>query len=219
MPESPMFGKVNHRLLHGWIVAMFLLFATLAASGQVDQGTITGTVHDPTGAVISNAQITVTDIDAGLTLQTTSNDSGVFVVSPLKIGNYQVSGTASGFQTVVRTNLHLDAQQRMDVNLTLHPGAVSTTVTVTDAPELLQTEDSGVKQVISTQTINDTPLNGRNWVYIAQLTAGVAPGARGVWPEGGVLRPGCLLVAPGCGSACRFCSRDQGHAGTERAAL
>jgi hypothetical protein len=175
MPESPISGKVKHGLLHCWIVTIFLLFATLAASGQVDQGTITGTVHDSTGAAISNAQITVTDIDTGLTLQTTSNDSGVYVVSPLKIGNYQVTGTATGFQTVVRTNLHLDAQQRMGVNLTLRPGEVSTTVTVTDAPELLQTEDSGVKQVISTQTINDTPLNGRNWVYIAQLTAGVAP--------------------------------------------
>ncbi len=175
MPENPTYKRVRPGPLHCWIVAIFLLFATLAASAQVDQGTIAGIVSDQTGAVIPNAQVTVTNIDTGLTLQTTSNDSGIFVVSPLKIGNYKVSGTAPGFQTVVRENLHLDAQQRMGVNLILHPGAVSQTVTVTDAPELLQTEDSGVKQVISTQTINDTPLNGRNWVYIAQLTAGVAP--------------------------------------------
>ncbi len=175
MPQSSTLERVRPWLLHCWVVAIFLLFAPLAALGQVDQGTITGTVQDPTGAVIANAQVTVTEVDTGLILQTTSNGSGVFVVSPLKIGNYKVSGTAPGFQTVVRENLHLDAQQRMNVNLTLHPGAVSQTVTVTDMPESLQTEDSGVKQVISTQTINDTPLNGRNWVYIAQLTAGVAP--------------------------------------------
>jgi outer membrane receptor protein involved in Fe transport len=59
--------------------------------------------------------------------------------------------------------------------MTLKPGAVTETVTITEAEPLLQTQDSAVSQVISAKEINDTPLNGRNWVYIAQLTAGVAP--------------------------------------------
>jgi hypothetical protein len=152
-----------------------ILLITCSVQAQTDQGTITGVVQDSSGAVIRNAKITVTSVDTGLALQTQSNRSGVFIVSPLKIGSYEVSATAPGFQTVTRENLHLDIQQRLNLNLTLPPGSVSQTVTISSAAPLLQTQDAAVGQVISTKVINDTPLNGRNWVYIAQLTAGVAP--------------------------------------------
>jgi hypothetical protein len=158
----------------------FLMLAILflfAASGlaQTDQGAITGIVQDTSGAMISNAQIGVTEVDTGLVLQGKTNSGGVFVFSPLKIGNYTVTATAPGFKQVTRENLHLDIQQHLDVNFTLSPGSVSQTVNVTSAAPLLETQQAAVGQVISTQAINDTPLNGRNWVYIAQLTAGVAP--------------------------------------------
>jgi hypothetical protein len=117
----------------------------------------------------------VTNIDTGLVLQGVANGSGVYVFSPLKIGNYTVSATAKGFQTTKQENLHLDAQQRLNVVIQLKLGSVSEVVTVTEAPPLLETQTSGVAQVISSETINNTPLNGRNFVYIAQLTAGVAP--------------------------------------------
>lgn len=159
-------------------MAIAILFFTLSGSwgyAQTDQGAITGVVQDPSGAVIPGAQILVTNIDTGLMLQTKSNQSGIFVVSPLKIGNYKVTAHAQGFESVTRENLQLNIQERLNVVLTLHPGSVTQTVTVTTAPPLLQTQEGSVGQVISTQTINDTPLNGRNWVYIAQLTAGAAP--------------------------------------------
>lgn len=155
--------------------ALEVLLVSNAAWAQVDQGTITGVVQDSSGAVVPNAQVTVTNTDMGLILQGTTNGSGVYVFSPLKIGNYTVAATAKGFQTTQRENLHLDAQQRLNVVMALKPGAVSDTVTVTDEVPLLQTQSSAVGQVISTDVINNTPLNGRNWVYIAQLTAGVAP--------------------------------------------
>ena len=154
--------------------AALLLFGG-ACFAQVDQGAITGVVQDATGAIIPDASITVTNVDTGLVLQTKANASGTYVVSPLKIGNYTVTATATGFETVTHANLHVDAQSRLSVNLTLHPGAVTQTVTVSSAQPLLQTQNGAVGQVISTETINNTPLNGRNWVYIAQLTAGVAP--------------------------------------------
>jgi len=157
------------------VAALVLLFPGSACLAQVDQGAITGLVQDPSGAVVPNVSITVANIDTGLALQTKTNGSGTYVVSPIKIGNYTVTATSEGFQTVARANLHVDAQQRLEVNLTLRPGVVSQTVTVSDAPPLLQTQNASVGQVISTETINNTPLNGRNWVYIAQLAAGVAP--------------------------------------------
>ncbi len=142
-------------------------------TAQVDQGTITGFVQDSSGASIPNAGVLVKNIDTGLVFQTKTNESGVYVVEPLKIGNYTVTANAPGFQTVTRDNVHLDAQQRINVNVQLPTGAVSQTVTVTAAPTLLQTETGEVAQEVDTGVINNTPLNGRNWVYIAQLTAGV----------------------------------------------
>jgi hypothetical protein len=152
------------------------------ASAQVDQGTITGVVQDTSNAVIPSVQVTLTDTDTGLVLQNQTNGSGIYVFTPVKIGNYKISATSPGFETTTRENLHLDLEQRLNVVLVLKPGAVTETVTVTDEIPLLQTQEGSVGQVINTESLNDTPLNGRNWVYIAQLTAGVTPpfgGTRG----------------------------------------
>src|SRR6201997_3291079 len=190
MPQAGNLLCANHHLMEGqqmqtflkttqqrawWLVCVCLLLVTGSATAQTDQGAITGTVTDNTGAIVPGAQVTLSATDTGLTLQSRSNGSGNFTFSPIKIGNYSVSASASGFQTTTRQNIHVDVQQRLQVNLALTPGQVSQTVTVTGAVELLQTQSSAVGQVIDTKTINDTPLNGRNWVYIAQLTAGVAP--------------------------------------------
>jgi len=77
--------------------------------------------------------VTLSATDTGLTLQGKSNGSGNFTFSPIKIGNYSVSASASGFQTTTRQNIHVDVQQRLQVNLALTPGQVSQTVTVTGA--------------------------------------------------------------------------------------
>ena len=145
------------------------------AAAQADQGAITGYVKDPSGAILPNAEITVTNLDTGLALNTKSNDSGVFVISPLKIGNYSVSAKVEGFAPLTQTGLRVDIQTRLGVNLILQPGSVSSTVEVnTDVP-LLQSQDGSVQQIISAKAIDETPLNGRNFVYITQLTAGIAP--------------------------------------------
>jgi hypothetical protein len=168
--------RLNLTLLASAVAAMLLLLLTSPySSAQTDQGAITGVVQDSTGAVIPNVEVTATNVDTGLVLQIKSNSSGVFVFSPLKIGNYTVSASLKGFRTVSRENLHLDMQQRLNVNFTLPAGDVTETVKVVAEAPLLETQDSAVGQMISTKEINDTPLNGRNWVYIAQLTAGVAP--------------------------------------------
>lgn len=159
----------------------FFLLSGRSAWAQLDQGTITGVVQDNSGAIIPSAKVTLTNTDTGLVLESTADGSGVFSFSPIKIGNYRVSATAPGFETTSQENVHLDVQQRLNVALVLKPGAVTQTVTVTTAPPLLQTQSGSVGQVMSTRTINDTPLNGRNWVYIAQLANGVDPpeGSRG----------------------------------------
>ena len=112
-------------------------------------------------------------MDTGLVQETRTNKSGVYSFSPIKIGNYSVVASAPGFAKTVQDKVHLDVQDRLSVKLTLRAGAVSETVEVTSAPPLLQTDEASVGQVFDSRLIEDTPLNGRNHLYAAQLTSGV----------------------------------------------
>jgi len=176
---SRTFAETNKPLVLRSLWVRFFLcltaFAVPSAWAQTDQGAITGVVQDQQGAVVPGAKVTLTATDTDFALDRSANESGVFVFSPVKIGNYKLTASALSFQTTVRENLHLDIQQRLNITLVLHAGAISQEVTVLAEEPLLQSQTSDVGQVISAETINDTPLNGRNWVYIAQLTAGVTP--------------------------------------------
>lgn len=168
-----------------WFIAPFILLAVVLLASplvaQVDQGTITGVVQDPSGAVVPNAAITLTNVDLGLVMSARTDNGGIYVFSPVKIGNYSLKAAAPGFATTTQTNLHLNLQQTLNIVVTLKPGASTETVTVTTQAPLMQTQDSSVGQVMDTQTISSVPLNGRNWVYIAQLAPGTTPpeGSRG----------------------------------------
>ena len=166
------FGKVLLSVLAA--IAISCVFS-IRAHAQIDQGAVTGTVQDDSGAVISGASVTLTNTGTGLQLHTQSDEKGLYTFSPVRIGNYEISVTAPGFEKTTQEHVHVDLQQTSNVRIKLTIGNVEQTVTVTDAPPLLETQQSSVGQVVSTQSINNTPLNGRNWVYIAQLTSGVVP--------------------------------------------
>src|SRR5579862_4712257 len=103
------------KFLHRWSIALIAVLAVLMAAprllGQVDQGTITGVVQDPTGAVVGNANVTLTSLDTGQVLKVKADGGGVYVFSPVKIGNYQVTVSAPGFETTAQTNLRVSIQQ------------------------------------------------------------------------------------------------------------
>jgi hypothetical protein len=170
-----------------WIgyVIMFLILAGGTASsafGQVDQGTITGTVEDVQGGVIPHAKLILTNPSTGLTLQTEADGNGVYVFSPLKVGNYTITASAEGFASLTNIHIPVNVNQRTGLNFRMKPGSAAQTVTVTDTASQMQSEEGAIGQTFSTEVINKTPLEGRNYVYIAQLAAGVAPpnsGARG----------------------------------------
>lgn len=164
----------------GWILALLcaVLLVAASASAQVDQGSVTGTVTDASGAIIPNAEVTLTDTGTGLAFQRTTSASGVYTFTPVKVGNYQLKVSAPGFRSTLRENLRVDVSQRLGVDVALQPGGVNEVVTVTSSPQL-QTQDAATGQVFETKTIDETPLNGRNYVFIAQLTTGVAPPNQG----------------------------------------
>jgi hypothetical protein len=151
----------------------FLLLQTPHLFGQVDQGSITGVVTDPTGAVVPNAKVTLLNTDQGLTLETTTTSGGEYTFSPVRIGHYSVSVSSSGFATTTQQNLTVNVSQNLRVDIQLKPGSETQTVEVTAAPPQLQTQDASVGQVVNEQSVNNLPLNGRNFTFLAQLSAGV----------------------------------------------
>jgi hypothetical protein len=154
---------------------------------QVDMGSISGTVRDTSGAVIPGAKVILTNVDTSITVSTTTGSEGQYTLSPLKIGHYSVSAEATGFQAVRQNNVSVDVQQKVEVDLTLRVGQATETIEVNTAPPLLQALDASVGQVIEQKAINDLPLNGRNFTFLAQLSAGVTQGqqdSRGLGDSG-----------------------------------
>ncbi|HEY3936171.1 MAG TPA: TonB-dependent receptor [Bryobacteraceae bacterium] len=174
-------------------VASASLLLTCALYAQVDTGTILGTVRDATGAIVPNATVTVRNEGTGFSQATTTGSSGTFVITPLKIGRYSVEASSSGFKRERRTGLDLNIQQQLVVDFSLQIGDVSSEVEVTAAVPLLQTESGSVGQVVNTQVINDLPLNGRNYTFLARLVPGATVGQ----PEGRGLNANGWFAANG----------------------
>ena len=150
-----------------------LMMSASYAFGQVDQGSVTGVVQDATGAVVPNATVTLKNTDQGITLTTTSTSRGNYTFNPVRIGHYQVTVAAPGFSTTTQEALTVAVGQELQVNVALQAGAANQEVTVSTAPPQLQTDESSVGQVVDEHTIVALPLNGRNFTFLAQLSAGV----------------------------------------------
>jgi len=154
-------------------ILVFFLFQSRSSLAQVDSGTITGTVTDSSGAVVPDADVTLTNTDQGLTLQTKTSSSGGYTFSPVRIGNYSIDVNAKGFAKTSQKAIRVNVAQVLQVNIALKPGSATETVEVNTAPPLLQTEEASVGQVIGAEQVNNLPLNGRNFTFLAQLGAGM----------------------------------------------
>ena len=151
---------------------MLLAFGPDRAFAQVDQGSISGTISDPSGAVIRGATVTLTNVDNNLIFTRTTSGSGDYTFSPLKVGNYKLKVSAVGFATAERGDIRVDVSGSVGVNIKLQSGEVTQVVEVRTVGDL-QTEDASTGQVFSAQQINDSPLEDRNYLFLAQLTTGV----------------------------------------------
>ncbi|MFZ3343476.1 MAG: TonB-dependent receptor [Terriglobales bacterium] len=150
-------------------------FLAAMASAQSDTGRVIGTITDPTGAVVSNATVTITDAGTGHAVTTTTNGSGQYTVNALPVGKYHVQVAAPGFKTA-SADISLQVSQVLEISLKLETGSASTTVDVTGDVPLVDTATSSAGEVISGQQVVDLPLNGRNFTSLALLTPGVSRG-------------------------------------------
>jgi hypothetical protein len=163
------------RGLFALLAAMLLLLSAPSVFAQGITGTITGTVTDPTGAIVPNAKVTITQVDTNAVRTIMSSGSGTYSVPQLPPGKYSVKVDAKGFKGFKQTNIVLQIDQIAQVDATLTLGAENDTVEVTASGAVLQTEDSSIGSVVDAQAIQNTPLNGHN--NIVGLIA-LAPGVQ-----------------------------------------
>ena len=139
-------------------------------------GEITGEVRDQSGAAAPNAAVTVTNADTSASRSTTTNDAGVYSFPSLVPGSYQVRVELQGFQPVVRTGIDLQVQETARVDFTLTVGSSAQAIEVVGAGQLLATENATVGTVIGQKSIEDLPLNGRNYLQLVALSPNVTYG-------------------------------------------
>src|SRR5436309_4845514 len=140
---------------------------------QVDTGTILGTVTDASGAVIHGANVTLKNEGTNATLSTSTGSDGTYKFSPVRIGSYKLSASLQGFQTVTQRGVTVNVGTDVVADFTLRPGNVAQTVEVTAAAPLLESQNASVGQVVDSRSVNNLPLNGRNFTFLAQIVAGV----------------------------------------------
>ena len=160
---------------------ILILCCAGAVFAQKDTGAIVGTVLDASGASVPGAQVSAVNAATNFAYHAVTDTTGQYVMSPVRVGAYRLSVKASGFKTEVVESLTLEVQQRARLDFTLQPGEVREMVEVTGRAPVLETDNSERGQVINSQYMQGLPLNGRNPVQLAQLTAGVVfsePGAR-----------------------------------------
>lgn len=149
-----------------------LLVAAHAAWGQEVTAAIVGTITDPSGAPIKDASVVATDTDRGTLWTAKTNDAGAYNLPRLPVGIYSVKVTATGFDTAIRPPFTLVLNQTARVDVQMKVGQVTTSVEVTGAAPILQTETTQVSTIIDSATNDMLPLATRNYVELTLLSPG-----------------------------------------------
>jgi hypothetical protein len=160
------------------VMICFILSCSLAVSALAQQAataTLSGRIVDPQGAVIVNAQITATQKSTGIKREAQSNDEGLFTITNLSPGEYEVKVTANGFKTRLIKILNLQVGQNVTLDETLEIGQLSEYDSLSSVEQLINPTASVVDGVINKRTIESLPLNGRNFLELALLVPGNSP--------------------------------------------
>src|SRR5271170_5045000 len=170
MAGSRLIGRVFLGMTTAFVL---MLFCVTPLRAQVDAGAILGTVTDASGSAVHGATVTLTNEGTNASLATTTGNDGGYKFTPVRIGAYKLTVAFQGFETITRPHLSVNVGENVVADFALKPGNVTTTVEVTAAAPVLQSQDASVGQVMDSKSVNDLPLNGRNFTFLAQLAAGV----------------------------------------------
>lgn len=155
------------------LLILSLLAFKQAASAQTAQ--VTGIITDANSALISGAQLTLTNVDTTVTRKAVTNADGYYSIPFVPPGNYQLNVLASGFKPVTRNSLSINVDQSARIDFTLEIGAINESVNITGNGSPLERETSSIGQVFENKIIVTLPLNGRNYSQLALLMPGATP--------------------------------------------
>jgi len=157
------------------IVLVFVFLAAVSLSAQTFRGTILGTVTDPSGAVVAGATVTVKNVGTGMERTTDTSADGSYALPELPIGTYTVTVTLAGFQTAVTTGVNVDVATERRVDAAMKTGQISTRVEVSaDQLPMVETTTNTLGGVLTAQTVENMPVNGRDYTKLIYMNPGVA---------------------------------------------
>lgn len=165
-----------------WVFLVTLLLLTFAASllAQTSTATLSGTLRDSTGAVVTRAGVTLTNSSTGVSRKAQTDDQGRYTFSNVEPGDYQLRVEHAGFRTVLQKDVVLTVGGSRVLDVALEVGAVSEAITVSTTAPLIEVSSPNLSRVVDEQTIESLPILGRNFVDFAELSTGVTPGRENV---------------------------------------
>jgi carboxypeptidase family protein len=153
---------------------LFLLLCLIPAASFAQNATIVGTVTDPSGAVMPNVNVTVTNAETSWSRTIPTNDSGQYVVPDVPIGHYSVKAEASGFKISEQKDVNVQVSDRLRIDFQMKVGTSSETVTVEANTIAVQADSGEVSNVITSQQVSQIAVNGRSIYQLAALTPGAS---------------------------------------------
>jgi len=165
-------SRVIRYVLFVWMLGLSTVIS-LPLRAQVAGGTLSGTITDPSGAVVPNAEVVITNSATGISRNVTTNADGFYSAANLLPGSYEVSVSATGFNTEVKKGIVINVGAQPVFNLILQIGAVANRVEVTTEAPTVQLTSSDISATVNATTVRELPLNGRSWTDLAALQPGV----------------------------------------------
>ncbi|HUQ94036.1 MAG TPA: TonB-dependent receptor [Bryobacteraceae bacterium] len=163
---------MKHRRI-SWLLQRIAATTLLAAASlSAQEARLTGTVTDPSGALVPNAKISATQSGRNQTFETTSSTDGRYQFPRLPIGDYQIRAQNEGFKTFIQSNVNLTTNADSLLNIVLEVGSVSEQVNVSAEASRVSTESATIQQLVDSKRIVDLPLNGRDIYQLARLVPG-----------------------------------------------
>src|SRR5438552_2299432 len=164
------------------LLVLAIIFGPTALRADVT-GSILGVVHDRTQAVVAGARIVATNVQTNFKQDTASAADASYRILALPAGNYKLTATAPGFQQFITTDIDLKVNDQLRIDVTLEVGSVQQEVSVTANAVQVQTESTQLGDVIETKKMLALPLNGRSYLDLLGLQAGVVPVTSGTMQQ------------------------------------
>lgn len=178
------------------VLALLSLAAAPALQAQVVNASLTGTVKDPSGAVIAGAKVTATNAATNLTHETITDTQGIYRLPSLVPGQYKLQAELQGFKISVISGIILQVAQQARVDVILEVGEITQTIDVVGTAPVIDTESPTIGSVVDQKKVVELPLNGRNFMELTTLSQGINEGTS-TTAKAGFLRKGFAPVAAG----------------------